>query len=123
MMIAFVLLCIFGFALKFSSVYLTSHNAQLKVCNWSQFFTLETLEKIQSIHASRLRKTFALLAVSKVRYKYNSSFFELLLLLSGDLSLNSAPFQNHQSIDNNKRDVSKTSGVNFIHINVNSLLP
>ena len=47
----------------------------------------------------------------------------MLLLLLGDISLNPGPSHINQTSDNNEWDVFKASGLHFIHININSLLP
>ena len=47
----------------------------------------------------------------------------MLLLLSGEISLNPGPSHINQTSDNNEWDVFKARGLHFIHINTNSLLP
>ena len=47
----------------------------------------------------------------------------MLLLLSGDISLNPDPSHINQTSDNNEWDVSKARGLHLIHINIKSLLP
>ena len=56
-------------------------------------------------------------------YRNKDSFFKLLLLLSGDISLNPDPSHINQTSDNNEWDVSKARGLHLIHINIKSLLP
>ena len=45
-----------------------------------------------------------------------------MLILSGDISLNSGPVYNSQSSCSNEWNVSKAKGIHLIHLNVNSLL-
>ena len=53
----------------------------------------------------------------------NKSFLRILLLLSGDISLNPGPVYNNQSLHSNERNVFRSKGIHLIHLNVNSLLP
>ena len=48
-------------------------------------------------------------------------FYQILLLLFGDISLNSGPCQ-MQFIDDKTWEPLKTRGLHFCHLNVNSLL-
>ena len=61
--------------------------------------------------------------ISKLKYKNLNPFSQLLLLLSGDISLN--PGQVHQGTRqcSNEWNVFKNRGLHFIHLNINSLLP
>ena len=53
----------------------------------------------------------------------NSSFIHILLILSGDITLNPGPVFNNQSLDVNEWNVFRSKGIHLIHLNVNSLLP
>ena len=55
--------------------------------------------------------------------KNNKSFLHILLILSGDITLNPGPVYNNKSLDSNKCNVFKSKGIHLIHLNVNSLLP
>ena len=52
-----------------------------------------------------------------------SSCFHLLILLSGDISLNPGPTHQHKLHCLNEWKISKSRGLHFIHLNINSLLP
>ena len=62
-------------------------------------------------------------SVSKLEYRNLNSYFHLLILLSGDISLN--PGSNHQHTLQclNEWNIFKSRGLHFIHLNINSLLP
>ena len=60
---------------------------------------------------------------SKQKNRKNITFSRLLLLMSGDISLNPGPFNSRQSINNNEWYVFKTRGLHFVHIVVTRLLP
>ena len=46
-----------------------------------------------------------------------------MLVLSGDISVNTGPVYNSQSSCSNEWNVFKAKGIHLIHLNVNSLLP
>ena len=59
----------------------------------------------------------------KLKQMNNSSFIHILLILSGDITLNPGPVYNNQSLDVNEWNVFRSKGIHLIHLNVNSLLP
>ena len=65
----------------------------------------------------------AYFTISKLRNKpkHFLKFYQILLLLSGDISLNPGPCQ-MQFIDDKTWEPLKTRGLHFCHLNVNSLL-
>ena len=89
----------------------------------SENFTFESIDACNLLHASHIHNSFVFFALSKFKYRNKDSFFKLLLLLSGDISLNPGPSHINQTSDNNEWDVFKARGLHFIHININSLLP
>ena len=56
-------------------------------------------------------------------YRNSNSYYRLLLLLSGDISLNPRPFHNLEPLDQNEWNIFKHRGLHFLHLNINSLLP
>ena len=54
-------------------------------------------------------------------HKNNFLYLKLILLLSGDISLNPGPIQNDHLTENWK--TFRNRGLHFIHLNINSLLP
>ena len=52
-----------------------------------------------------------------------NSYFHLLILLSGDISLNPGPNHQHKLQCLNEWNIFKSRGLHFIHLNINSLLP
>ena len=52
-----------------------------------------------------------------------NSYFHLLILLSGDISLNPGPTHQHKLQCLNERNIFKSKGLHFIHLNINSFLP
>ena len=89
----------------------------------SETFTYEYIDVCNLLHTSHIHNAFEFFALSKFKYRNKDSFFKLLLLLSGDVSLNPGPSHINQTSDNNEWDVLKARGLHFIHININGLLP
>ena len=61
-------------------------------------------------------------SVSKLKYRNLNSYFHLLILLSGNISLNPGPTHQQKLQCLNKWDIFKSRGLHFIHLNINSLL-
>ena len=61
----------------------------------------------------------ACLSLKKIIYRNNNSYFNIILLLSGDISLNPGP----TTLKNYSWDIFKKRGLHIIHLNINSLLP
>ena len=62
------------------------------------------------------------LAITNLKYKDNN-FYQFLLLLSGDISLNPGPVQISLAVTGNIWERLNKTGLHFLHININSLLP
>ena len=54
-------------------------------------------------------------------HKNHFLYLKLILLLSGDISLNKGPIQNNHLKEN--WEIFRNRGLHFIHLNINSLLP
>ena len=109
------------FLLTITKPNLLTKNDILK--STSEIFTYESIDACNLLHTSHIHNAFVFFALSKFKYRNKDSFFKLLLLLSGDISLNPGPSHIKQTSDNNEWDVFKARGLHFIHININSLLP
>ena len=86
-------------------------------------FTIESINKFESLYTSHLPSQSVFLSVSQLMYCNSNSYHRLLLLLSGDISLNPGPFHNLQPLDQNEWNIFKHRGLHFLHLNINSLLP
>ena len=66
----------------------------------------------------------AFFAISKLRNKptHFLKFYQILLILSGDISLNPGPCQTQLNDDKTFKNPLKTKGLHLCHLNVNSLL-
>ena len=56
-------------------------------------------------------------------YQNCTTYYRLLLLLSGDISLNPEPFHNLQPLDHNEWNIFKLTGQHFVYLSINILLP
>ena len=74
-----------------------------------------------SLH-STLRKNLVCLAITNLKYKDYNNFYQFLLLLSGDVSLNPGPVQISLAVNINICEPLNKKGLHFLHININSLL-
>ena len=81
-------------------IFLLTNNDILK--STSEIFTYESIDACNLLHTSHIHNAFVFFALSKFKYRNKDSFFKLLLLLSGDISLNPGPFHINQTSDNNE---------------------
>ena len=98
-----------GFPFNFTS---------LQKCSISDFLT--SCHYIQSI---TLHKSLVCLAITNLKYKDYNNFYNFLLLLSGDISLNLGPFQISPALNTNIWEPLNKRSLHFLDINRNSLLP
>ena len=75
------------------------------------------------METSCLHSGLVFFSISKLQYRNSNSYFSLLLLLSGDTSLNPGPLHNNQLQPQSEWSVFNSRGLHFIHLNVNNLLP
>ena len=68
----------------------------------SEIFTYEDIDVCNLLHTSHIHNAFAFFVPSKFEYRNKDSFFKLLLLLSGDISLNLEPSYMNQASGNNE---------------------
>ena len=95
----------------------------LKNVTVSEFFTYESIKACGFANMLRFNRELNLFCFSKLRYRNNKTYFRLLLLLSGDISLNPGPINGSQQYNNDQWAVFKKRGLHFVHINISSLLP
>ena len=95
----------------------------IKICSQLHFFTYESINTCDNVETSCLQSDLVFFSISKRQYRNSNSYFNLLLLLSGDISLNPGPPHNNQLQPQSEWSVFNSRGLHFIHLNVNSLLP
>ena len=98
-------------------------DARLKDCHNSNFFSFELIKIINSINSAEIHLDFCYFALSKLNFKKNKhmKFYQLLILLSGDISLNPGPCQYIPHQNKDLFEPFRKRGLHFLHINVNSL--
>ena len=95
----------------------------MKTCSELHFFTNESIITCDNVETSCLNSDLVFFSISKLQYRNSNSYFNLLLLLSGDISLNPGPPHNNQLQPQSEWSVFNSRGLHFIHLNINSLLP
>ena len=95
----------------------------MKYCLNSEFFSIEVIEITNDISNAEIRVDLGCFVLNKFCFKRKKwlKFYQFLILLSGDLSLNPGPSQYLQGNDNIFQPFHKR-GLHFLHINVNSIL-
>ena len=63
------------------------------------------------------------MSVSQLICGNSNSYYRLLLLLLGDIGLDSRTFHNLQPLYHDEWNIFKHRGLHFFHVNINSLLP
>ena len=96
---------------------------KVKICNETQFFTPEYTTACVTLDDLCLNYSLKLFTISNSKRLNNKSFYCILLLLSGDISLNLGPKNNLQPLNSNEWNVFKSKGLHLIHVNINSFLP
>ena len=66
-------------------------NEAIRSCSKHEFFTFDYIDTCENIWSLEAQLTINHFSISKLKYKNLNSFSQLLLLLSGDLSLNPGP--------------------------------
>ena len=94
-----------------------------RTCSRFEFFASEFMNICDDSQFSVTRMTSAFYSVSKFEYRSLNSYLHLLILLSGDISLNPGPNHQHKLQCLDECDIFKSRGLHFIHLNINSLLP
>ena len=98
-------------------------NCDLKWCLDNEFFSTELIKITSDINSAEIFMNSRYFALNKPRIKRKEcfKFYHLLILLSGDVSLNPGPSQ-YLPDNDDKFEHFRKRGLHFLHINVNSLL-
>ena len=88
---------------------------------YKNLFSVEVLDLFNRLHDSYHHYQDCFNIISVLKYKNYSKFHEMLLLLSGDISLNPGPAPNNVSQSFWKPFENK--GLHFLYLNINSILP
>ena len=102
---------------------LPSNFTSLQKCSTNEFFNLETITSCHYNQHIILHRNLICLAITNLKYRNYNSFYQFLLLLSGDVSLNPGPVQISPPVNINIWEPFNKKGLHFLHIKINSLLP
>ena len=117
-----------AFVFLSSKLYLSTYDDivynNVKLCNCLQFYSPDYIRTCNELHEACLLYQFSILTISKLQaINNNKSFYHLVLILSGDISLNPGPDYNHHPSNLKEWDKFEIKVLHLLHLNVNSLLP
>ena len=115
----FFLMCMTFLFLKYKNS--SDFFNDVRTCNRTEFFPTEFMNVCADFQfwVTRMNSTFY--SVSKLEYRNLNSYFHLLILLSGDISLNPGPTHQLKLQCLDEWNIFKLRGLHFIHLNINSL--
>ena len=96
---------------------------KVKVCNQIQFFTPGYIWACIALDKFRLNYLFEIFTISNIQRLNNKTFYHILFLLSGDISLNLGCKNDLQPLGSNEWNVFKSKGLHLIHFNISSIFP
>ena len=102
---------------------LPSNFTSLQKYSTNEFFNLEIITSCHYIQHIILHRNLVCLAITNLTYRNYNRFYQFLLLLSGDVSLNPGPVQISPPVNVTIWEPFNKKGLHFLHININSLLP
>ena len=95
--------------------------SQLRKCFTKDFFSVEVLDLCYRLHDSYHHYQDCLFAISVLKYKSYSKFYQMLLLLFCDISLSAGPTPN--SVSQSFWKPFENKCLHLLHLNINSILP
>ena len=85
------------------------------------FFSVEVLDLCSRLHDLYQHYQDCFISISILEYKNYCTFYQRLLLLSGDISFNPGPTLN--SVSQSFWKPFENKGFHFLHLDINSILP
>ena len=119
----FVFLIVYLLLFLHKHIKTSDHQETIRSCSRYQLFTSDFIHTCEDIQSLITLLTINHYSTSKLKYQNLNSFSHLLLLLSGDISLNPGPVHQDTLQYLNEWNVFKNRGLHFIHLNINSLSP
>ena len=96
----------------------------VELCNRLQFCSSDCISTCNELHETCMLSQFSILTISKLKaINNNKSLYRLILILSGDISLNPGPVYNHHQPNLKDWDIFKMKELHLLHLNVNNHLP
>ena len=97
-----------------------SHHSKIRLCTTKELFLIELINICDDFNNENQYRCLQLSCLNQMKcHKNHFLYLKLILLLSGDISLNTEPIQNSHLKENWK--TFRNRGLHFIHSN--SLLP
>ena len=100
-----------------------SNFSSLQKCSTNEFFNLEITTSCHYIQHIILHRNLVCLAITNLKYRDYNSFYQFLLLLSRNVSVNPGPVQISPPVNVNIWEPFNKKGLHFPHIHISSLLP
>ena len=119
----FLFLVVFLLLFLHKYIKTSDHQKTIRSCSRYEFFTPDFINTCEDIQPLITELTINHYSISKLKYQNLNSFSHLLLLFSGDISLNPGLVHQDKLQYSNEWNVFKNSGLHFIHLKINSLLP
>ena len=99
-----------------------SHHNKIKLATTKDFFLIESSKICDDLNNENQYLCLQLYFLNQIKcHKNYFLYLKLILLLSGDMSLNPGSIQNNHLKENWKK--FRNRGLQFIHLNINSLQP
>ena len=116
------------FAFFSSNFYLSTNGnivySNVKLCNRLQFDSRDYKSTSNELHQTILLSQCSILTIPKFKaISNNKSFYLLILIVSGDISLNPKRVYNHYPPNLKVWDICKITGLDLLHLNSNRFLP
>ena len=96
---------------------------RIKISSQLHIFTYESINTCDNLETLCLHSDLVFFSISNFQYRNSNSYFNLLLLLSGHISLSSSARHNSQLQPQSERSFFNWRDLHFIHLNVNIFLP
>ena len=99
-----------------------SHHSKIRFCTTKEFFLIESSKICDDLNNNNQHLYLQLNCLKQIKcHKNHFLYLKLILLCSGDISLNPGPIQNNHLKEN--WEIFRKRGLHFIHLNINSLMP
>ena len=86
----------------------------IKAYDQLHLFTYESINTCGTVETLCLHSHFAFFSISKLQHRNSNSYFNLLLLLSSDISLNPGPLHNNQLQPQSEWSVFNSRGLHIL---------
>ena len=94
----------------------------IKLCHEIEVFAPAYLNANNKLHEAFWNPQYTVLTISKLKQINNKSFYRLLIIVLGDISLNPGPACKDQILNTTKWDIFKTKGLHLMHLNIKNFL-